>query len=77
MRLTDEIYTQYPFFGTRQMANYLRLQGYQVSRDRLRGICPDPVLSKRHPEHKIYPYLLRGMAITKGFCLFNGGYRLV
>lgn len=74
MRVVDEIYTKYPFFGTRQMSNYLNLNGYpDVGRHHIRWIyeklglhslAPGPHTSKPHPEHKIYPYLLRDLAIT-------------
>jgi len=73
MRQVDEIYTQYPFFGTRMMRDYLKLQGIEVGREKIRGIyqrlglrsvAPGPHTSKAHPEHKIYPYLLRGLDIT-------------
>lgn len=73
MRKVDEIYTEYPFFGTRQMVNYLRLRDYDVGRSLirsiykklgLRAICPGPHTSKPHPEHKVYPYLLRDVAIV-------------
>jgi len=73
MRVVDEIYTECPFFGTRQMVSYLRPMGYDVGRAQIRSIyeklglialCPGPHTSKPHPEHKIYPYLLRDVAIT-------------
>lgn len=73
MRKVDEIYTKYPFFGTRQMVSYLRLRGYDVGRGQIRSIyeelglratCPGPHTSKPHPEHKVYPYLLRDVAIV-------------
>jgi putative transposase len=73
MRLVDEIYTKHPFFGTRQMSNYLQLNGHpDVGRHHvrwvyeqlgLRAIAPGPHTSQPHPEHKIYPYLLRGLPI--------------
>lgn len=74
MREVDEIYTRYPFFGSRQMVNYLRLHGKDIGRGSirhiyellgLRAICPGPHTSKPHPEHKIYPYLLRGVEINR------------
>lgn len=74
MRLVDEIYTKYPFFGTRQMRNYLQLNGYpDVGRHHIRwvyeklglqSVAPGPHTSTPHPEHKIYPYLLQNLAIT-------------
>jgi putative transposase len=72
MRVVDEIYTKYPFFGTRQMSSYLRLNGYGIGREQVRNIykklglhalCPGPHTSKPHPEHKVYPYLLRDVDI--------------
>lgn len=72
MRLIDEEYTRHPFYGTRKMRNYLRRQGYPVNRKRikrlmwimgLKSIAPSPNTSKPGPEHKIYPYLLRNLAI--------------
>lgn len=74
LRLVDEIYTEHPYFGSRQMTNYLRLNGHEVGRSKIRTIyeklglqaaCPGPHTSKRHPEHKVYPYLLRGIEITR------------
>lgn len=74
LKLVDKIYTQYPFFGSRQMSNYLRLNGYDVERSQIRGIyeklglqatCPGPHTSKPHPEHKIYPYLLRNVEVKR------------
>ena len=74
LRLVDETYTQYPFFGTRQMASYLQLHGssniqrhhtrWAYTRLGLRSLAPGPHTSKAHPEHIIYPYLLRGISIT-------------
>lgn len=74
MRLVDEIYTKHPYFGSRQMVNYLRLMGHEVGRSKIRSIyenlglqaaCPGPHTSKPHPEHKVYPYLLRDVEITR------------
>jgi len=73
MRVVDEVYTQYPFFGTLKMASYLRTKGYSVEREQIRSIysclglhslSPGPHTSKAHPEHKIYPYLLRGVEVS-------------
>ncbi len=74
MRIVDETYTKYPFFGTRQMVSYLQRQGVETGRTKMRGIyqrlglqavCPGPHTSKPHPEHKVYPYLLRNVEITE------------
>lgn len=74
MRLIDEQYTKTPFFGYRKMAVNLRERGYPVNKKRvqrlmqalgLEAIFPKPNLSKPHPEHKVYPYLLRGVAIER------------
>jgi len=74
MRLIDEQYTRTPFFGYRKMAVNLRERGYPVNKKRiqrlmqilgLEAIYPKPNLSKPHPEHKVYPYLLRGVAIER------------
>lgn len=74
LRLVDETYTKYPFYGTRQMANFLRLNGYKdIKRHHMRwayeklclqSVAPGPHTSKPHPEHKVYPYLLRNKIIT-------------
>jgi len=72
MRLIDEQFLKTPCYGARQMARYLRRQGYRVNRKRvqrlmqkmgLMAIYQKPNTSKPHPEHKIYPYLLGGMEI--------------
>lgn len=66
----DEIYTRWPFYGSRKIAAVLRQEGLPVSRDSLRTairemgierIHPSPNLSKKALAHKIYPYLLRNV----------------
>ena len=73
LRLIDEQYLKTPFYGSRRMVAHLAQQGYQVNRKRvqrlmcqmgLHAVYPQPKLSKRHPEHKVYPYLLRGVDIA-------------
>jgi putative transposase len=73
MRLIDEQFLETPYYGARQMARYLRRRGYWVGRKRVRrlmqkmglmAIYQKPRTSKPHPQHKIYPYLLKGMDIT-------------
>ena len=75
MRLIDEQYLETPFYGYLKMTRHLREnKGYQVNHKRvyrlmqqmgLRAIVPRPDTSRPHPEHKIYPYLLRGLKITR------------
>lgn len=74
MRLIDEQHLETPWYGARQMARHLRRQGYGVSRTRigrlmrlmgLSAIYQKPNTSKPHPQNKIYPYLLRGITISK------------
>jgi putative transposase len=72
--LIDEEYTNRPFYGSRRMVVFLRGQGHCVNRKRvqrlmretgLAGMAPGPATSKPHPQHKIYPYLLRGVAVRR------------
>lgn len=72
--LLDEEYTRHPFYGTRRMTHYLRGCGHTVNRKRvqrlmqklgLAGMAPGPNTSKAHPQHKIYPYLLRGVDVVR------------
>jgi len=74
MRLIDEEYTRTPFYGYRKMTARLKTQGYQVNRKRvarlmrtmgLQALYPRPRTSTPHPQHKKYPYLLRGLSITQ------------
>ncbi len=74
MRRIDELFMKYPFYGSRQMARQLRREGAVVGRHRVRrlmrlmgleAIYQAPRTSDLHPAHRIYPYLLRGMAITR------------
>jgi putative transposase len=74
MRLLDEQYTQTPFYGVRRMTVWLRQQGYAVNTKRvarllhtmgLETIYPKPRTSQPHPGHRVYPYLLRGVPITR------------
>jgi putative transposase len=74
LRLLDEEYTRHPFYGSRRMTKYLRGCGHVVNRKRvqrlmqtlgLAGMAPGPNTSKPHPQHKLYPYLLRGVDIIR------------
>ena len=74
MRLIDEQFLETPWYGSRQMARHLRRNGWCVGRHRIRrlmtkmGLAPiyqRPKTSEPHPRHKIYPYLLRHLAIER------------
>lgn len=74
MRTIDEIYTEHPYFGARRMSKYLAGFGIMIGRKAvsryyrimaIEAIYPKINLSKRNQAHKIYPYLLRGVKITK------------
>ena len=74
MHEIDRIFTKYPFFGNRQIAAYLPQSGFSAGRHRVRrlmgimglqAIYKGPNISKKHPQHKIWPYLLRKLAITR------------
>ena len=74
MRLLDEQYTRTPFYGVLRMNAWLRRQGYTVNEKRVRrllrimglmALYPGPKTSQPAPAHRIYPYLLRGVAITQ------------
>ena len=74
MRLIDEQYLSCPFYGSRRMTIWLRLLGEEVNRKRvqrlmrtmgLEAIYPKPRLSAGGKEHKIYPYLLRNVRVTR------------
>ncbi len=73
-RLIDEEYTRHPFYGSRRMVVSLGKAGHPVNRKRvqrlmrlmgLAGMAPGPNTSRRHPAHKVYPYLLRGVAVVR------------
>jgi putative transposase len=74
MRMIDEEYTKHPFYGSRQLRNYLRRQGHPVNRKRVQrlmrlmgimSVAPKPNTSKKGKAHKIYPYLLRDLVIEQ------------
>lgn len=72
--LIDEQYTRRPFYGSRKMVSFLKTRGHWINRKRvqrlmrilgLAGMAPGPNTSRPHPQHKVYPYLLRGVVVTK------------
>jgi putative transposase len=74
MRRIDELYTAWPFLGSRRMMALLRAEGHGINRKRVQrlmrqmGIAalgPKPRTSKPAPGHKIFPYLLRNLVIER------------
>jgi putative transposase len=74
MRLIDQQFMETPWYGTRQMARHLRRQGHVVGRARVRrlmrlmglaAIYQHPRTTVQHPEHRVHPYLLRGLPIDR------------
>ncbi len=68
----DELYTDYPFYGSRKMAAQLQREGMEVNRKAvqrhmremgIQAIFPGPNLSRRKLKERVYPYLLRGVSI--------------
>lgn len=74
MRRIDELHTQYPFYGSRQLTKNLQAEGLAVNRKRIQRLMQvmgleafycKPKTSNSDPNHKIYPYLLRNVPITR------------
>ena len=74
MRAIDELHLAHPFYGSRRLRNALGDQGFKVGRRHVQTLMdkmgiealhPKPRLSEPHPGHKVWPYLLRDLAITR------------
>ncbi|KGX17127.1 integrase core domain protein [Burkholderia pseudomallei] len=74
MRRIDELHMEFPFAGARMLARLLRREGHEVGRRRVRTLMKrmgvealycKPNTSRRNAQHKIWPYLLRGMKIDR------------
>ena len=74
MRRIDELFLKYSFYGSRQMVRHLWREGVGVGRHRVRrlmrlmglqAIYQAPRTTKPHPQHRVYPYLLKGLAIER------------
>jgi putative transposase len=74
MRLIDEHYLNHPCAGSRSMRNHLQRLGYRINRKKIQrlmrlmgieAVYPKPKTSRPHPQHKVYPYLLRGLSIDR------------
>jgi putative transposase len=76
----DEIYTAYPFYGYRRIHQQIRREGQPLNRKTVQGymremgleaIYPGPNLSKRDQKQRVYPYLLKNLAITRPAQVFG------
>ncbi len=74
LRRLDRIFTEHPVYGSRRLQVALAWEGIEVGRRRIRrlmkklglwAVTPKPDTSRPHPEHKVYPYLLRGLTIDR------------
>ena len=74
MRRIDKLFLEYPFYGSRQMVRHLWRERVRVGRHRVRrlmrlmglqAIYQAPRTTRPHPEHRVYPYLLKGLAIER------------
>jgi putative transposase len=74
MRRIDELHLEHPFMGARMLRRQLRQEGVKVGRRHvstlmkkmgIEVLAPQPGTSQRAPGHKIYPYLLRNVSITR------------
>ena len=74
MRRIDALFLKYPFYGARQMVRHLRREGVRIGRRRasrllrlmgLQAVYRGPRTSAPHPEHRLYPYLLKALAIER------------
>ena len=74
MRRIDELHLAYPFAGARMLRDLLRREGHMIGRKRVRTVMVrigidalyrKPNTSQRHPAHRVYPYRLRNLEITR------------
>jgi putative transposase len=74
MEIIDEQFLETPWYGSRQMSRYMKRNNHKCGRHRVRRlmrlmrlvpIYQEPNTSKKHPQHKIWPYLLRNVVINR------------
>jgi len=74
MRQIDELHLEHPFMGARMLRDQLTRTGHDVGRRHvgtlmkrmgIEALYRKPGTSKKHPGHKVYPYLLRGLTINR------------
>jgi putative transposase len=74
MRLIDELYLELPFAGARMLRYLLHQEGFRVGRKHMatlmrkmgiEALYRRPNTSRKHPEHPVYPHMLRGLRVTQ------------
>ncbi len=74
MKIIDKQFLETPWYGSHQMARFMKREGYACGRHRARRLMrlmrlvpidQVPNTSQKHPEHKVWPYLLKGMEIIR------------
>lgn len=74
MRVIDRLHLDYPFAGSRMLRDLLRQDGYDIGRKHvatlmkrmgIEALYRKPKTTCRHPEHRVYPYLLRGVNVSR------------
>ena len=85
MRRLDELHMAYPFYGSRQLMRHLRREGVTAGRHRIRRLMRlmgmeatyrRPRTSVASPEHRVFPYLLRGLTISRADHVWCAGHHL-
>ena len=83
MRRIDELHLEHPFAGSRMLKRLLRADGFSVGRSHVRtpmrrmgieAIYRRPRTSQPHPDHRVFPYLLRGQVIDRPNQVWAGSY---
>jgi putative transposase len=81
MRHLDEIHLEHPFMGARMLRDQLNREGFDVGRTHvgtlmkrmgMAALYRKPHTSQRHPAHRVYPYLLHHLAITRSNQVWAG-----
>lgn len=74
MAIIDKQFLETPWYGSRRMARHMKCNNHACGRHRVRRlmrlirlvpIYQEPNTSKKHPQHKIWPYLLRNVVIDR------------
>jgi putative transposase len=85
MRRIDELHLEHPFAGARMLRDFLGQEDVRVGRKHvatlmhkmgIQALYRKPNTSRRHPDHKVYPYLLRGIAIERPHHVLSDGHHL-